>query len=168
MKNKSKRGIEPFIYKVIQFLQVEKEFKTKDGIVLSATENNMVRASKILKLAGNRTCELYKVYNAEDYKGNVALSRSELEQYEVDDLFTRHYPIYINILDLDMELTFQLRLYESDDDENFEMVIHSLQDHFYDECKELESEKDYVDYLNSREGLLYAVHECRNKFSNAK
>ena len=135
------------------------DFKAEDGIVISADGNKLIKVAKAFTLPDNRAGELYKRYTPEEFTTGMCQSIDVMATYDLETLLNPQRPIYVNIPDLEMELTFRML-----DDV---MIVTNLSDHFYDEIEELDAIEDYVDYLNNREGLLHAVYECRNKYLNS-
>ncbi len=134
-------------------------FNAEDGIIISADENKLIKVAKAFTMRDNRSGELYKLYTLEEFTTGMCQSIDVMATYDLDTLLNPQRPIYVNIPDLEMELTFRLL-----DDV---MIITNLSDHFYDEIEELGVLEDYIDYLNNREGLLHAVYECRSKYFNS-
>jgi|GEM_PF-2717261 len=146
-------------YGLFEFLKSHNNaFKAEDGIIISF-QNEMIKIARVFKVADNRSCELYKLLDAEDFAAGVSQSIDVMTTYDLETLLNPQQPIYVDIPDLDMELTF--RMLDQD------MIVTCLSDYFYDEIEELNALEDYVGYLNSREGLLQALYDCRNKYFNA-
>ena len=135
------------------------DFRAEEGIIISADENKMIKVAKAFTLPDNRSGELYKRYAPEEFTTGMCQSIDIMATYDLDTLLNPQRPIYVNILDMDMELTFRML-----DDV---MIVTNLSDHFYDEIEELDVLEDYIDYLKKRENLLLAVCECRNKYFNS-
>lgn len=147
-------------YGLLEFLKSHNNnFNAEDGIIISADENRMIKVAKKLVLSDNRSGELYKRYTPEEFTTGMCQSIDVMATYDLETLLNPQQPIYVNIPDLDMELTFRML----DDD----MIVTNLSDHFYDEIEELDVLEDYIDYLNNSEGLLHAVYEGRNKYFNS-
>lgn len=137
----------------------DNDFKAEDGIVISADENKLIKVAKEFALSGKRGGELYKLYPPEEFTSGMCQSIDVMATYDLETLLNPQRSIYVNIQDLDMELTFRML--------DNKMIVTNLSDHFYDEIEELDVLEDYIEYLNNREGLLHAVYECRNKYLNS-
>lgn len=133
-------------------------FEAADGIVISETDG-LIRAGKRLMPDNGYECRIFRLFTAKEFAGELS-GDDDIKAYNEEILLSSDEPVYVEIAELEMELTF-----EPDKDKDM-MKVYSLSDHFYDETELMTEFAEFEEYLKSRRGLLYAVYECRNKYLN--